>query len=529
MSRRSIVATSLWLCLSATTLAQPIFNRKFHFDRYAAVLTGLYITDTAYFAIGIVADTFPNSPTGALFVKFDLEGNPIITKVLSSPEKTFETWSPVMLSTASNTFITCGYGTDIDGRYGLLIEYNSQGDTIRTKKILNPNYPNRKFIAPITCFIKQNQEIIISSNFQPLLYQAADIYITSFTQNFNLINEVVYGNNRINGVGAMLQSPDSGNFIISGVRSDENLVDYNFILETMLIGVDAEGNLLWEYYTPEEEVWGGGRDITWGAEPGSVIVATAKGERWNFPIGGQGDSLTIVVYRNAAFKLNAQREKVWEKVFYTSYPHPTNCFWKIIPAGPEGGYVLAGEQFFPPEDTITDKSFGMLAKISEDGDSLWSRYFNVLEAPPYHHKFNDIKLCADGGFLICGQALDQRGVPVAEPIQQAWLLKVDEYGCLVPGCQGPVSTSEQNPVAEILLQLFPNPAQDYLNIHLKTTKDLPGRLRVLNASGALLTDYAVRGQDVTHILPLDQWPSGSYFLQYWQEGQLLATEAFLKH
>lgn len=39
-----------------------------------------------------------------------------------------------------------------------------------------------------------------------------------------------------------------------------------------------------------------------------------------------------------------------------------------------------------------------------------------------------------------------------------WLLRVDDYGCLIPGCD---IVSTKNPGSKDELKIFPNPASNY--------------------------------------------------------------------
>jgi len=116
-------------------------------------------------------------------------------------------------------------------------------------------------------------------------------------------------------------------------------------------------------------------------------------------------------------------------------------------------------------------------------------------------------------------------------MQRAWLLKVDEYGCLVPGCHL-VSTEEETAAPNLALKLFPNPATEFINIFLQDAhiaRRGQAELRLLSGSGQLLRRHpAGRVDGVTNMMPLDGLPAGPYVLHYVADGQLLSAKTFIK-
>jgi len=68
------------------------FNKRMAFGQNAAVLTGLEVTDSCYYATGIVADQ-PTTVSN-LFVKFDTLGNEIFHKIIPSTTSNNGTWVP---------------------------------------------------------------------------------------------------------------------------------------------------------------------------------------------------------------------------------------------------------------------------------------------------------------------------------------------------------------------------------------------------------------------------------------------------
>ncbi|MCB9293683.1 MAG: T9SS type A sorting domain-containing protein [Lewinellaceae bacterium] len=197
----------------------------------------------------------------------------------------------------------------------------------------------------------------------------------------------------------------------------------------------------------------------------------------------------------------------------------------------EGLLVAAGHLFMEYPGISGKDINGWIVKVSEQGDSLWSRYLRFFTQSPdwtLMHFLYDIKETADGGFVMAGQAED---FEAGWQGQQGWLVKVDEHGCLVPGCHL-VGTASESAAAGPRLLLFPNPAGDLLNVFLKDPA-LPLRsgaaFRILDAEGRLLATYSAgRLEEATHILPVQGLPAGLYLLQYSEEQGVLWSGKFVK-
>ena len=169
---------------------------------------------------------------------------------------------------------------------------------------------------------------------------------------------------------------------------------------------------------------------------------------------------------------------------------------------------------------------GRIIKLSPQGDSIWNREYEYLTTAGARNQIYDAASTPDGGFLICGQSTGSG----SGASQQGWLLKLDEHGCLVPGCHTPLVVLPFSAKGLISLSVYPNPTSDYLNIHyqsLETGVELT--FSILDMQGRVIRRYESSDiADKTYILPTFDLMTGLYILEVFRDGDLVATEKFIK-
>ena len=100
------------------------------------------------------------------------------------------------------------------------------------------------------------------------------------------------------------------------------------------------------------------------------------------------------------------------------------------------------------------------------------------------------------------------------PGQPGWLLKVDEYGCLVPDCTP--------------LLLYPNPVSEALQVYFSGPAGQEHHFRILDAQGREWRRFATQLSEVTLLMEVGELPAGVYYLQCLRDGQVVAVEGFVK-
>ncbi len=189
------------------------------------------------------------------------------------------------------------------------------------------------------------------------------------------------------------------------------------------------------------------------------------------------------------------------------------------------GYMFTGSSSFPG-----DQLSGFLAKIDNNRDSVWFRAYTYFEAETpisenARHYLNSFKETSDGGFVAVGY-IQQRGNNPNPILDSPWLVKVDEYGCIEPGCHL-VNVEEIVIGLENTMSAFPNPASDVVTIQF--TNPEGSSLDDLLQNGEIIL-FDIQGREVYRTntrsasfggqitIDINQLPAGLYSAQ-WVSGK----------
>lgn len=518
MTSRIIFFTWLLIITAQSIEGQNTFNSRYHFDTPAAYLTSIIATDSCYYATGIYADTFPWLQVGSIFAKFNLDGTPVFTKKLIHPQKSYDTRLNTLTNLDDGTFVVTAYSFD-PGMKGMLIKYDEYGDTLWTKEYLNPFYPTQDYIVPIAMAQMDDGGFAMSCWIQKNAGNV-DIYLIKTDSLGDIQWESIYNNPLWDRPYSILLTP-AGKMIVGAARSNIGLVAENYIYQNHIFQVNTTGTIEWTYLSPTS------LGLRYGAadmvllEDGSLVVASGVGHEQ------ERTSVNTIYFDKHIFKLNPMQEIEWEITFAETALTGTSFLTNLISLSDNSGFVAAGTH---GEEFDSQNAFslrGWIGKVSPDGDSLWTRQYIGLDQLNNRHTIYDLKETPDGGFLLCGESRNPLPVP-GEIAQQAWLLKLDQHGCLVPGCH--LNTTATEPEQEAFqLAIYPNPATDYLNFFLHAPDRTSAlSFRILDAAGRVVQEIGALASGATYILPVSDWPRGAYVLQGLEAGKVLCAEKFIK-
>jgi hypothetical protein len=118
---------------------------------------------------------------------------------------------------------------------------------------------------------------------------------------------------------------------------------------------------------------------------------------------------------------------------------------------------------------VLDNS-GFLLKITQEGDPLWYRFISPPQAEGNDADYEYTRILGitptnDGGYIMAGEYGSTPGNIFPEGIQTAIAVKVDEFGCLEPGCQLADDIPERIK-NNLGMQVWPNPASTEIHISI---------------------------------------------------------------
>jgi len=502
-------------CYLSVSIGQVTFNQRIDFNSPSSVLTSIYPTDSCYYLTGIIRDSLPPYNVGNLFTKFSLDGEQLFYKKLTDSISTYGTWRNTLFPIENDKFIVSGFEFRNDSSFVIYLKYDLEGNVIDFKQYPHPESAESLIITKDMKVLDDGYAFCASIDRDV----GVDYFVIRTDFDGNVIWTKAIGDNRFEVPEYMVLDSINNLIIVGGRKTNQNLVTSNFEWQTYIVALDSLGNEVWNYLSPTSiGIRGEAREMVL-LDDGSLIVASGIGTEVGFP------PPTIVIYTKSIFKLDANQNLLWEKSFpeasQTSQAWTTN----IIDLSDESGVVVAGT------DAITDdatffKLRGWLAKLNYDGDSIWTRAYQYLDTDLHHHEFYDLKEAPDGGLILCGESRDR--TDDAEFPQQAWLLKLDEYGCLVPGCHL-IDDVQEAENSRYELKLFPNPTSDYLNVfmrHHSGNQDFT--FRILNSIGKQVAVFRERVNEETFMFDLGGYESGIYFFEIIQERETLKTIKFIK-
>jgi len=251
----------------------------------------------------------------------------------------------------------------------------------------------------------------------------------------------------------------------------------------------------------------------------------------NIELNGSGNlvvgSTFVYDWSNGYFGLtvslvNTQNHNiVWEKDFYLLESfrrmHYTTQAFKIL-CLPKDEIIICGTA-----ETRSSSAYfgykGVVLKLNSNGSSLWTRFYNAKHI--YDDcQFNDIVPSSDSGFLAVGFH-----APGTWNFG-AWLVKMDSLGnaplSFITGTEYNLLNNNYN------FLIYPNPAQNNINLRFKENQKGKLQLEIYNASGQLVMRHQILTFEIEYQVNIGELSSGLYFIKLASNNQILYSSKFIK-
>lgn len=475
----------IFLIYSAFTSVngQIRFSKFYDYNRTANLITDVVVLDdNSYFTVSECVDfnskdTLNFLKTYLYFLKTDRFGDTVFTKLYHKSRFNIDgtrllktNWGYLL---AGNEFDLKRYIESSYGSYLKLWKINEFGDTILTKNydIQNGN----DYSVTIVNTYDSGFVVLGQTCDQIQSGKKCNYFLMKLDNNGNKVWHKIYrqNNSSFENPNSVIQLPD-GTFYLFGQSTLNN------IMKWFLVKTDSSGKLLWQK-TYNDYPRQAGMDMLYVKDNRILLVGG-----YNSQEDGSGFSSACFMFIDTA------GNKILSKNFIGNQQNDKNF---------TGAIANDNELLLVGTNSCFDSLYnnqGWLIAINKQGDSLYQRLYNSnLKWPErisYIHKTND-------GFIMSGNGVNPED---SIPNQDAWLLKVDTFGCLTPGCQ--LVGIDNIPFSREEIKIYPNPAKDKIQF------EHSGKIisyRIADYTGILL----MTGNYLEDGINVENLPNGVYIIQ----------------
>ncbi|MFO0360365.1 MAG: hypothetical protein ACK500_00950, partial [Flavobacteriales bacterium] len=416
---KGIISLIYFVICSALHLAGQTFNNRYNFDPYNAG-NGYCVEQTGDSLL--IFSNYSDALYKIGVHVLNMEGDLIASKSIFKDS----TWLFVGYSNAVDRF-EGGYISGSTKRFpepnyrGHLIKWDTNADTLKTKVFHAMDGDSLLIFQQAKAL--SDGFVAVGSTRDGVSGEKIILIKTDFELNELWRRE--YGSSTIAHAGySVVQTPDGG-FLVGGVRKVTDSWDHCVIKTT------ADGTQQYLKYH--------------GNEFKCYIAMVDNASDGNYYFGGR-----IQIDENNDYsqvcKLDAELDTIWCKVYGN---HGPDCRVNCLKLLPDGNVIICGM------DRSDFTMYGYISKLDPDGNELWYRKYSQTEDNWCF--FYDVIQTADGGYFLTGSLS-----PEVDLTQDIWGLKLDDMGCLVPGCDTLVHAPERD--ASWGVSIYPNPTSQFVNV-----------------------------------------------------------------
>lgn len=500
---------SSFLLLSGFANAQT-YNNSYLLDKPAAVFRGLHLVDDTLTAHGYVAEPFGFNPVKYIIAKIDLDGTPLIgySAMLDSFTDYFTTSHFVITKDSCYAFV--GIKNGFKG--GLFFKIQRNGTIEFAKEYIDGSawgYGFTKVLQlPDSCFIIMGEHHTTSGIISSILLKTDPMGNTMWRRKFSYLSEIP----------SSITLLQSGHILLSSSCSGNNFNGPTSYINTLFRTIDTAGNVISTWIDTTKRTFGASAYVQLN-DGGGIYVS----EWINGIYNGGGNPPTYLSMRcGYIVREDSLHNKLWELKLGQASAIPNLFQMKKLS---DGNFLAVGGTY---DSTYTDgqpyKNTGWLIKFDEDGNVIWQRrYFNTEDYPGQTNYLYDFVELPNGGIVAAGERIDWFN----DYPQRGWLLRLDSYGCLVPGCEI-VGIKEINNEVEYL-SVYPNPISDRLHIYFNSPKEKSNySFKIYSIEGKELYSISNLANNSTYILNTKLFPKGILIAQFLSESKIISSRKIVK-
>jgi|APTNR8051073442_1049403.scaffolds.fasta_scaffold15676_2 hypothetical protein len=491
---------------------QNTFNKRIALCDYITQ-TGVLLTDgKELIIIANGTNINPYNYYGLSFAKLDENGN-LLNKKFFFPGD-FNYWFIAPNNYAyimGDTIIT----TFSPGKWtvGVALFDKNTGDTLKIHTLSNYKNGEKQYLSggKEIKLVDENKFAVLGLvREEGNTLRNGAVFIVDTNEGFQ--SQIEFGRQNIDDLYYSLLITERG-YLVGG-RFYRTLNNYTKkIVQETIVEIDHLGHEIWRYTSPETIGRLAVQDMIPEADGSIIYIGQESIQVLN---GGVAE----VHGRPIMCKLNPDHTKGWQTtVAYDSY-FANNSVVKLLKTKTGDGYVTAGTSLNGNYDEPTDsagylistgeplKYFGFLTKVDPEGNKLWTRSYYFVNRFFGLNFINDINYAPDGGYYLLGDTGTHKEETL-DTFVYAWLLKVDDEGCLIPGC-GDTSDVKHPDSNEIDLLIYPNPSDDALYIRQRESELTD--YQILDMSGRKMLEFSGSAHHETIIVYLGDFTQGTYVL-----------------
>jgi type IX secretion system substrate protein len=517
----------LLLCLSSTfsLKGQPRLDSLYALASGQSIGCILVPQGDSFILIGHGTNDNPYNSLGTLFTEFDREGN-IKTSSFTLDSNRYRLYYN-MNAVVLDTFLYTTFGGTSPFQ---LLKFNIHNGRIEKRISLENQLVDNGYFDSYSLALIDSQNVLINcliyNKNQKLMTQLSiyNIEYDTFSYHFNqhlsydqIITDVV--------------KSEEG-YILSGYLRLGNPNDSEYISKALVIWLNEDFVEKRRYVSDGDSLEGLGFDMVLNDNK-SIIATNCVGHHID-PFSS--NHFVIPVWRPSIYSVDSVGNLLWQTEMGYSHFGEVHCIFNaLVPSNSRDGFIAVGAQtnfsaleYYLGDDTLNEKGEvfrfdALIAKVSNSGDSLWSRHLYTSNFLYSNAILIDIIPDPEGGYILTGWANKHPYTP-DKPAVYTWLISIDEFGCIVPGCHEIVKTEDVSLPNKMLLH--PNPTSDVLFIYQQEGESM--HYRVLNSKGEIIEEFQIKNAESTFMLNVSNYGPGVYYLVKINEHSSYRTEKWIK-